>query len=69
MNNSYFPVEKMLGASEGSVFKLTALAAKRAMQLADGAKPLIAKPNDKVLETALEEILEGKVVMIKSKQH
>lgn len=65
MNNSYFPVEKMLDASEGSVFKLTALAAKRAMQLADGAKPLISKFNDKVLETALSEILEGKVIMAK----
>jgi DNA-directed RNA polymerase subunit K/omega len=61
MNEKYAPLEKLMGASNGSIFKLTILAAKRALQLADGAKSLIEKPGEKVLDNVLEEILEGKI--------
>ncbi len=54
-------LEKLIGAGNGSIYKLTILAAKRALQLADGDKPLVDKPADKVLDTALKEIAEGKI--------
>jgi len=61
MNEKYAPLEKLMASSNGSIFKLTILAAKRALQLADGTKPLIEKPSEKVLDNVLEEILEGKI--------
>jgi DNA-directed RNA polymerase subunit omega len=63
----HFPLEKLLGASGGSVYKLTILAAKRALQLVDGDKPLIDKPNEKVLDNALREISEGKIKVREAK--
>ena len=70
VNEEHFPLEKLLRASGGSVYKLTILAAKRALQLADGDKPLIDKPNKKVLDNALREISEGKIKVreVKSKK-
>lgn len=61
MNESYVSVEKILGAAGGSIFKVTILAAKRALMLADGEKALIEKPGEKLLDNALREIVEGKV--------
>ncbi|MBD3245675.1 MAG: DNA-directed RNA polymerase subunit omega [Candidatus Omnitrophica bacterium] len=55
--------ERLLGASGGSAYTLTILAAKRAMQLADGEKPLLDKPGEKVLENALREIEAGKIAI------
>ncbi|MFH1363225.1 MAG: DNA-directed RNA polymerase subunit omega [Candidatus Omnitrophota bacterium] len=55
------PLENLLKATNGSIFQVTILAAKRAMILADGEKPLIAKPGEKVLDNALREIEEGKI--------
>ncbi|MDD4294738.1 MAG: DNA-directed RNA polymerase subunit omega [Candidatus Omnitrophica bacterium] len=55
------PFVRFLDASEGSVYKLTVLAAKRALQLADGDASLIDKPSDKVLDAALQEIGQGKI--------
>ena len=61
MNEYYIPVEKVLEAAGGSIFKITILAAKRALMLADGEKALIDKPGEKFLDNALREIVEGKV--------
>jgi DNA-directed RNA polymerase omega subunit len=60
----YIPIEELLGASKGSVYKLTMLAAKRSLQIADGDKPLVESAgDDKPLDTALREIKEGKIRM------
>ena len=61
MEEANIPLENLLGATGGSIFQTTILAAKRAMILADGDKPLIAKPGEKVLDNALKEIEAGKV--------
>jgi DNA-directed RNA polymerase subunit K/omega len=37
------------------------LTAKRALFLADGDKPLVEKPEEKVLNNTLREIVEGKI--------
>ncbi len=58
----YIPIEKLLKASEGSIYKLTMLAAKRSLQIADGDKPLAESAgDDKPLDTALREIEKGKI--------
>jgi len=57
----YIPLEKLLEAAGGSVYKLTILAAKRALQLADGEKPLVEKADGKPLDNALKEIAERKI--------
>jgi DNA-directed RNA polymerase omega subunit len=61
MSNGHFTQEELLKASGGSVYKLAILAAKRALELADGDKPLIEKPGEKVLDNALREIVEDKI--------
>jgi DNA-directed RNA polymerase omega subunit len=61
MNETNVPLEKLIGASRGSIYKLTILAAKRAMQIADGDKAMNEKPGEKVLDNALHEIMEGKI--------
>lgn len=61
MNENYAPLERLLLASGGSIYKLTILTAKRALQLADGDKPLIEKPSEKALDNVIREILEGKI--------
>lgn len=63
----YLPVEKLLAASEGSIYKLAVLVAKRAMQIADGEKSLVDKPDEKPLDNALREIGENKI-RVKSKK-
>lgn len=68
VGEGHFPLEKLLGAGGGSVYKLAILAVKRALQLADGDKPLIDKPNEKVLDNALREITEGKIKVRESKK-
>ncbi len=55
------PLERLVEASEGSIYKITILAAKRAIALTDGEKPLIDKPGEKVLDNALREIKSGKI--------
>jgi len=55
------PIEKLLAVGQGSIYKLAILAAKRAIILADGEKPLIEKPSEKALDNALQEIQEGKI--------
>jgi DNA-directed RNA polymerase subunit K/omega len=61
MYEEHIPREKLLGASNGSIYELAMLLAKRALQLADGATPLIEKAEDKVLDSAFREVLEGKI--------
>ncbi len=61
MNDKYIHLEKLLGAASGSIYKLTILVAKRALQLADGDKALVEKPTEKVLDTAIREIAAGKI--------
>ena len=61
------PLETLLEASEGSIYKITILAAKRAISLTDGEKPLIDKPGEKVLDNALREIKTGKMKVKKKK--
>ena len=61
MHEINVPLEKLLEASDGSIYKITILAAKRAISLTDGEKPLIEKPGEKVLDNALREIRNGKI--------
>ncbi|MCK4912304.1 MAG: DNA-directed RNA polymerase subunit omega [Candidatus Omnitrophica bacterium] len=61
MGGVSIPLEKLLEASSGSIYKITVLAAKRAIALADGEKVLIEKPSEKVLDNALKEIRDGKI--------
>ena len=64
--SEYIPLEKLLESTDGSIFKLTVLAAKRAFEIAENAKPLIDKSKKKFLDTALWEIAEGKIKVKKS---
>ena len=61
------PLETLLEASEGSIYKITILAAKRAISLTDGEKSLIDKPGEKVLDNALREIRNG-MIKVKTKK-
>ena len=46
----------------GSVYKLVILAARRAIELSEGAPRLVEAPFDaKVINIAVQEIMEGKV--------
>ena len=59
---AYQPIEKLLPKANYSIYTLVKMAAKRAMELADGKPPLIDHPSSKKTATiAIEEILEGKV--------
>lgn len=57
---AYMPVGKIFKDS-GSLFKLTILAAKRAVELNNGANKLIPTNTTKFTTIALEEIAAGKV--------
>ncbi len=60
------PYEELLQKT-GSIYKLVNLAAKRALQLNEGAPKLIEDEDSKKYSTiALKEILEGKVTYKKS---
>lgn len=62
----YFPIEPVL-AKIGSIYKLVILAARRALELNDGAPRLVeTDPKHKPSTVALEEIAAGKV-FIKAK--
>lgn len=53
----------------GSVYKLVIVAARRALELSDGAERLVATKLDKPTTVALEEIRQGKVTYkIREKQ-
>ena len=57
---SYMPREKIFKNSD-SIFKITLLAARRAMELSNGAPKLVDIDSDKLSTIALEEISLGKV--------
>ena len=54
-------MEELVDKTKGSVFKLCNIAAKRALELSDGAQKLIDVNFQKVTTIALEEIRQGKV--------
>jgi DNA-directed RNA polymerase omega subunit len=59
---AYQPIEKLLPRANNSIYKLVLIAAKRAMELADGAQKLIDFPSSpKTTTIALDEVLAGKV--------
>ena len=55
------PIEELLKRC-GSVYKLVILAAKRAKEIAEGSPVLVETPQQNATSTALEEILQGKVL-------
>jgi DNA-directed RNA polymerase subunit omega len=57
---SYVPREKVLKNGD-SIYKLTLLAAKRAVELNNGAQRLVETEATKPSTIALEEIARGKV--------
>ena len=57
---AYMPVEKIFKGSE-SIYKLTIIAARRAVELNNGANKLIKTSTSKFSTIALEEIAAGKV--------
>ncbi|MBU1122014.1 MAG: DNA-directed RNA polymerase subunit omega [Candidatus Omnitrophota bacterium] len=63
MSEMYIPRGKLLKASNGSIYELTILLAKRALELADGDAPLVDHPETKVLENAFREVLEDKIIV------
>lgn len=61
-HEAYIPNERLMDATEGSIYKLTVLAAKRALQLADEEKPLVEDTlSQKLLDVALREVEEKKI--------
>jgi len=54
------PIEKIFKGSDG-IYKITILAARRAVELNNGAKKLIDTNTSKFSTIALEEIAAGKV--------
>ncbi len=58
------PLEKLLPRSGGSIYRLVAMASKRALELADNMPRLIDIPaSTKTATIALEEIAAGKVML------
>lgn len=68
MPKDYIPLERLLPATDGAIYKLAILAAKRATALAEGEKSLIEGYTEKVLDTALEEIEKKKIREAKGKK-
>ena len=55
------PIDKLLDKTH-SIYKLVIIASRRAIELADGAHPLVSDPaGTKPAHIALDEILAGKV--------
>lgn len=57
---SYIPREKILKNGD-SLFKVTLIAAKRAIELNNGAQRLVDTASTKFSTIALEEIAQGKI--------
>ena len=59
----YQPMEELLPKAEHNVYKLSTIAFRRALELANGQPKLIdTPPNEKLTTSALREIIAGKVV-------
>ena len=54
-------VEKLLPRSNWSIYKLSRMAAIRALELAEGKRKLVELTTDKLTSIALQEIAEGKL--------
>ena len=64
----YVSRERLLDKSDGSIYKLVNLAAKRALEIAEGQPKLVdANAMMKPSTIALHEIADGKVQVKKSK--
>lgn len=59
---SYFKIENLYDKTE-SLFKLVVVAAKRALEISNGAKKLVDIESTDPSTIALEEIKEGKVML------
>jgi len=58
----YIELEKLVDKSSGSVYKLVNLAARRALEIAEGQPKLVEAPaSTKPSTVALQEIAEGKL--------
>jgi len=65
----YVEREKLLSSSEGSIYKLVNLAAKRALEIAEGQPKLVeANAAVKPSTVALIEVASGKVRVKKPKK-
>ena len=59
----YQPIEDLLPRANFSIYRLVRLASKRALELSENATKLVTVPSEqKLTTTALEEILQGKVI-------
>jgi len=69
MGIEYVPLETLLDKSGGSVYKLVIMASQRALELSEGAVPLIEMPRDieKPTLKALLEIQSGKIKYVPKK--
>ena len=57
---SYMPREKIFN-NRDSIYKVTLLAARRAIELSNGAQKLVESESKKFSTIALEELSQGKV--------
>ncbi len=65
----YTPLENLLKNTGGSLFKLVIVVAKRALEIAEGKKPLVEVPSEtKPIEAAFLEIEQHKVTYKISKK-
>ena len=59
---SYIPLEKILDKADDSMYRLVILAAKRALEVAEGMPPLVeTAPESKSTTVALLELADNKV--------
>jgi len=59
----YQPLEDLLPRANMSIYRLVRLASKRASELSENSAKLVSVPSEqKLTTTALEEILQGKVI-------
>ncbi|MBP7215689.1 MAG: DNA-directed RNA polymerase subunit omega [Candidatus Omnitrophica bacterium] len=59
----YVALEKLLDKSNGSIYKLVIMAARRALEIAEGQPKMVQMaPSSKPSTVALHEIAEGKVL-------
>lgn len=64
----YIALENLLDQSKGSIYKMVILAAKRALQIAEGQPALVQiNSSTKPSTIALHEISEGKIQYRKTK--
>ncbi|MDP2940467.1 MAG: DNA-directed RNA polymerase subunit omega [Candidatus Omnitrophota bacterium] len=66
---AYQPLERLLPQAGNSIYKLIIMSAQRSLELAEGMPKLIENPSsDKPTTIALEEVMKGKVKLVKEKE-